>query len=68
MYRKATKKDIIYYMIWAHGPVTCEEVEQMTGFSHQTVSARISEMHQKLQVAGQQTTSSGTFANTYIIR
>lgn len=67
--KKVTKKQIIYYIIWAHGPVTCEEVEQLTGFKHQTASARITELMdaRRVGINSYRNTSSGYAAAAYVV-
>ena len=37
----------IVWMVEAHGPVTCERVEELTGLKHQTCSAQIRHLVQR---------------------
>jgi hypothetical protein len=50
-----------------HGPAICEDVEIGTGMSHQTCSARISELRKRKQVVevGQGYTTSGRRARLH---
>jgi predicted transcriptional regulator len=60
-------KDIIRAHL-ASGSMTCEEVERATGLSHQTVSARISEMARAGEITAtdeRRVTSSGRTARVY---
>lgn len=36
---------LVFRLIERHGGLTCQEVERMTGISHETISARIWELH-----------------------
>ena len=49
-----TKKEILYILIRAFGPVTCEELEEKARMLHQTVSARLAEMtaSRRIRVVG----------------
>lgn len=50
-----------------NGGLTCEELEQVTLLSHQTCSARLSELRRegKIKIVGQRKTRSGSPASVY---
>ena len=47
--------------------LTCEQIEQVTGISHQTCSARLSELKRecKIKIVGTRKTKSGSPASVY---
>lgn len=62
-------KERIYTIILNFGGATCEEVEKRTKLSHQTVSARITELVKELKIKDsgiRRKTKSGRNARVYI--
>ena len=68
---KLNKRDRISHIIEGHylnyHYLTCEDIEIITGWKHQTVSARISELKRdgKIKVIGKRKTESGCQAAVY---
>ncbi len=64
------KRQILAEISAAEWGLTCDEVEQRTGLSHQTASARIRELteSEKLYHHGERPTRSGRKARVYFIR
>jgi Fic family protein len=66
----ASYRESIYKYIKLGGGLTCEEIEIMTGWKHQTVSARISELKRDGRIIsiGKRETKSGCKAAVYVSR
>ena len=64
---RGNKQDHILYFIDTSMGLTCEDIESATGWKHQTVSARISELKRdgKIKVIGKRKTESGCKAAVY---
>lgn len=63
-----TKKEMLYVLITTYGPTTCERLEQLTLWKHQTVSARLTELYAagRIAIGGGGLTSSGRGARKYV--
>lgn len=58
-------------LLIAHGPLTCDEVEQLTGYRHQTASARLNELERQrwvIRLEATRRTRSGRQARLYQAR
>jgi len=66
--KAASYREQILKIVKNGGGITCEEIEDITGWKHQTVSARISELKRdnRIQVLGKRKTKSGCYAAVYV--
>ena len=62
------KRREVYLLVKEHGPVATWQLEQLTSWSHETVSARVYELHGMgaIRRVGNNLTPSGRKAHTYI--
>lgn len=64
---KSKLREQVYELIASSNGITCESVEALLGLSHQTASARISELKKagRVDVSGRAQTKSGRTAGVY---
>jgi hypothetical protein len=62
------KRREVYLLVQEHGPVATWQLEDLTGWSHETVSARVYELHNMgaIRRVGSNLTPSGRKAHTYL--
>lgn len=62
------KRREVYLLVRDHGPIATWQLEGLTGWPHETVSARVYELHRMGAIvrAGANTTPSGRKAHTYL--
>jgi hypothetical protein len=62
------KRREVYLLVQQHGPIATWQLEELTGWSHETVSARVYELHNMgaIRRVGHNLTPSGRRAHTYL--